>query len=594
MATVPLSGTNISLYRGIPWNNDYKHTRWFETLADQLNWFASQTIIHHESSYNFQRAEGKGAFVRINKSVDELWNCNYLSFQNADYAKVFYGFVTSIEHVQKGTCNVYFEIDIVQTWRWDMDIKPCFVVREHCPLWNADGSPVINTIDEGLNYGSEYDTVYSNNIQPMGGLKWLVVISKKLIHDTAAGIVPTVIGTPQPLAVYLLPFADDDTSPLIHFESAAYPDTLLVKPSTLLKGLYLSEDAINNIVSIYVTDWCGISVKDVNYQTMNMTLSNNNDEINPVSFTVGTDTYKMLWVQSIHQFRTADFYAGEKYFGYKTVKESKLLMYPYTQLILEDFKGNHASFKNEYISTTSITLTVKGSMGTSNKVSYGIQDYNNTSSTFKIDRTDEFSLINNEPNDVPIITDLLGAFLQGNRNSLMNQKNSILFNGVMGTVGSLANGAVSAGMGSPVGVATSGLGMVKGAGNTVLQLQGMEAKIQDISNVPPSISKMGSNTSYTVGNGYDGVYLIKKQIKDEYIKKLEDYFNMYGYKKNEVKIPNLHTRTKWNYVQTLGCVIRASINNEDLEELESVFDNGITLWHVDDIGNYYLDNGVIA
>jgi hypothetical protein len=41
-------------------------------------------------------------------------------------------------------------------------------------------------------------------------------------------------------------------------------------------------------------------------------------------------------------------------------------------------------------------------------------------------------------------------------------------------------------------------------------------------------------------------------------------------------------------------VIQASINNEDLEELKAVFDNGITLWHVEDIGNYTLSNGVIA
>jgi hypothetical protein len=39
--------------------------------------------------------------------------------------------------------------------------------------------------------------------------------------------------------------------------------------------------------------------------------------------------------------------------------------------------------------------------------------------------------------------------------------------------------------------------------------------------------------------------------------------------------------------------IQGNFNNEDLNELKAIFDNGITLWHTDDIGNYSLDNGVI-
>jgi hypothetical protein len=143
-------------------------------------------------------------------------------------------------------------------------------------------------------------------------------------------------------------------------------------------------------------------------------------------------------------------------------------------------------------------------------------------------------------------------------------------------------------------VAQAGVGIVQGAGNSVLQMQALQAKQKDIDNIPPSIAKMGSNTAYDFGNGYRGIYVIKKQIKDEYIKKLEDFFNMFGYKLNEVKIPNFHTRQNWNYVQTANCNITGNMNNEDLQELKQIFDNGITLWHTDDIGNYSLSNGVIA
>jgi hypothetical protein len=104
---------------------------------------------------------------------------------------------------------------------------------------------------------------------------------------------------------------------------------------------------------------------------------------------------------------------------------------------------------------------------------------------------------------------------------------------------------------------------------------------------------MGSNTAFDYGNDYTGLYIIKKQIKPEYRKKIGDFFNMFGYKVNEVKTPNFHTRQNWNYVQTSSCMILGDFNNEDLQELKSIFDNGITLWHTEDVGNYTLENGVI-
>src|SRR5699024_9291682 len=119
----------------------------------------------------------------------------------------------------------------------------------------------------------------------------------------------------------------------------------------------------------------------------------------------------------------------------------------------------------------------------------------------------ENALINNNPNDVPIITDMLSAYLQGNRNSLENQKNSIVFNGIMGVFGAGVGGVASGLARNPVGVASASANIIQGAGNTVLQLQGLEAKKQDINNIPPQIAKMGSNTAFDFGNEYKGIYV---------------------------------------------------------------------------------------
>lgn len=183
MSVVPLSATNIRLLSGIPFNNDYKHSRWFTSETIQRNYFISKPVVHNMTQANFQKIEGKH-FVAVDKHIDDLWNANYLMFQNASYTnKWFYAFITNMEYKNNRTTHVYFEIDVLQTWRFEMNFKPSYVVREHRPLWNSDGTPVINTIDEGLDYGPEYDVVSTIPFLPQGSYKWLVIVTKTKITD---------------------------------------------------------------------------------------------------------------------------------------------------------------------------------------------------------------------------------------------------------------------------------------------------------------------------------------------------------------------------------------------------------------------------
>lgn len=598
MALVPVSGTNIRLLSGVPFSNDYKHTRWFDTSAEQTAYFDGKHVVHSMSEANFQRIEGKN-FIAVNKSIDELWNTNYLMFQNTEYnSKWFYAFVTKLEYKQKKTTYVHFQIDVFQTWKFKVDFKPSYVIREHCKLWNDDGSPVVNTVDEGLNYGSEYDVVSINNHRAFEEIQFLVIVAKQKMHDvvetgegetenpstTQTKIEATINGIPQPLAYYVHPFTADggDIDSNISISNI----------KTVLKGLYTQDDAVNNIVSLFVTDYIG---GGVTYVAGSISFDEEIFEHAGVADDTA-ENFNTVYLKDIKQYRAKIETIGTKYEGYKTVKESKLLMYPYTVLTLDDYKGSRVNYKNEYINSPDITILTRGSMGTSNKVSYTVNRYN----TGKVENTDltkraelESSLISNNPSDVPILNDYLAAYLQGNRNSIQNQKDSIMFNGAMNGVGSALSGVGSAINRNPVGVAQAGADAVQGAGNTVLQLQAINAKQQDIANVPPSIGKMGSNTAFEFGNEYRGVFVIKKQIKDEYIKKLENFFNMFGYKLNETKVPNFHTRENWNFVHTQDCVVTGDLNNEDLQEYKNIFNNGITLWHTDDIGNYSLSNGVL-
>lgn len=79
---------------------------------------------------------------------------------------------------------------------------------------------------------------------------------------------------------------------------------------------------------------------------------------------------------------------------------------------------------------------------------------------------------------------------------------------------------------------------------------------------------------------------------DEYKQKLEKIWNMRGYATNTVDYPNLRSKISWNYVQTVKCNIKGTnIDPSDLEKIKRVFDNGITLWHSKNIGDYSQNNG---
>jgi hypothetical protein len=68
-------------------------------------------------------------------------------------------------------------------------------------------------------------------------------------------------------------------------------------------------------------------------------------------------------------------------------------------------------------------------------------------------------------------------------------------------------------------------------------------------------------------------------IKPEVAYCIDEFFSQFGYKCNRVKVPNITGRRNWNYVKTVGCYIEAHIPQDDLAEIKSMFDKGITLWH---------------
>lgn len=120
----------------------------------------------------------------------------------------------------------------------------------------------------------------------------------------------------------------------------------------------------------------------------------------------------------------------------------------------------------------------------------------------------------------------------------------------------------------------------------------INAKITDMINTPKSLITAGNDSLFNINLSNKKIDLIEYTITDEQVEKLTDHFNKYGYSYNRWKSLGelVKNRKYFNYIQTTICnIIGNKIPYEDLEEIKSIFNRGLTFWHVEngiEIGDY--------
>lgn len=74
---------------------------------------------------------------------------------------------------------------------------------------------------------------------------------------------------------------------------------------------------------------------------------------------------------------------------------------------------------------------------------------------------------------------------------------------------------------------------------------------------------------------------------------IDDYFDKFGYSINKITDvrPYMTNRSNWNYIQTNGVHLSLAAPKKYADELRSLFDNGITIWHnYNNFGDYTKTN----
>lgn len=120
--------STIRLLKDVPLDITYRNTIYFTNATNQVAYFTGKTKLRFDNQ-SYQRVN-KGS-LRIQGKADDMYDCNYLMFQNSAYGnKWFYAFITSVEYVNNEATTITYELDVMQTWHFDYTVNMSFVERE--------------------------------------------------------------------------------------------------------------------------------------------------------------------------------------------------------------------------------------------------------------------------------------------------------------------------------------------------------------------------------------------------------------------------------------------------------------------------------
>ena len=129
----------VEIMRGILLDREHKHTAYFQSEEAQDVWFNNWVENDGFKLSNFTYIKEEGTLqvvldVTIGLTYATISKCNYMRFMNASYYyKWFYAFIDKVELVNNSCAKIYFTLDVMQTWLYDVDytVLPTYVEREH-------------------------------------------------------------------------------------------------------------------------------------------------------------------------------------------------------------------------------------------------------------------------------------------------------------------------------------------------------------------------------------------------------------------------------------------------------------------------------
>ena len=536
MAITP--NTDIRLLK-TPFEIDKRNQLTFANVGAQTTYFLSLPHLE-EDNCSYQR---KDNVIRFPAHIDDIITYNYVMYKNENYTnKWFYAFITNMEYLNDNVTLISIATDCFQTWQFDIVYKKMFVEREHV----SNDEIGLHTVSENLDIGEVIEEVEIEDESYGNTTYWIGVYSNWDIPNGSNSGGKQYAG----ISVYDNVISGTNLYLFQINSLSSFTDLALFLLRTN------ADSHIADIENIFIIPNLAIPNSQLQQRTASIesgtfTFYTLADNITPTKF----DTT----INKLYNFSGIN------------IKNNKCFVYPYNYLFVsnnngsnnifkyEDFSSNNCVFENQFV------ISIGGSGRLVAKNYKGM-----------ITADDEALPTGKYPT--------CGWSSDAFTNWLTQNSVNIAVSVGM-TAGSIMAGALTAGASAFMATGSTALDLAtktsqiaSGTMSSANSIGGLIGQFRQAS-LLPNISG-GQATGDVIWSVNKNKFTFRQmRVKNEYLKIIDDFFSAYGYKINEVKLPNITGRQNWNFVKTVNCNITGDIPQEDVQTLKNMFDEGVTFWH---------------
>jgi len=545
----------------------------FATITEQATYFTSKAI----DTYIKCKYQARTSKVRVKGYVDTLQNCNY-GFYTNEYmgtSKTFYFWIVAKNFIAKDTTELTIQIDDFQTWQFDFHFSTCMVERKHT-INDTIGK---NTIPESFELG-DYVTHFK---KPVALLQGNPCFMMAVTDGTSIG--GDIFGkTYSGFAIKYYAFNDTDG---INRDIQALA----------------TEGKADAIAFIFTFPSAFL------FDMMADPMSSGTTITGFMGNLVSEDTFH--WITQDHNFT----HKGDSYAPYN----NKLYCYPFNFITVKNSSGGNVvlklelfdditniKFKLEAVVTQNphITLTPTNYGGKAYAIddSISMQDFplcswnNDNYSNWYAQHVNSINAQSaNATSSFRAQNSVMGANFNNTRDNLNTSAEKGAINTALSTANAIGSGNFLGGATNAIGgVANTYLDYQQGGRNAQNDLsnsslmnnvnyqnsiKSIVASVQDAQVQPNSCKGSTASSGLDLARDTATFFMEQVGIKPEYARIIDMYFQMFGYQVNSVETPSFKTRERWNYIKCVNTSTYGNVPFEDLNALNDMFNNGLTIWH---------------